>query len=417
MIKLKHLLLENPDTVWYNQKSYSYTTRHNRSAFLVYDDLINKRENYFGYDRDTGKFYSNDADLVREVEKLENASADSVDEPIRWVKSTIKHICDSGNGSSHNDVWDILKDMNRGSRREFPKNRGRFFEVPDDTKPGGTVCIMTFWYDQEMAVKYKDTWDKICGALNLNPKEILYNPGSRVMTYDEFYKTGKQDKPVSIGDSDTFKFKVDDKIRLKGLPTVTGVITHVDSDHTHIDGINYTIEIKKSKYPSGLFRPERSIKLRSSEIELDTSHAPWEPVTASAASVKLDKVIDDKVEEYSEKRGKLHTTGATFTTVEKQNLENEVDSLEIEIKILYDLLNSGEKYYTHNVKSVVATSIQRKLHVKQKEKQDRYSLASQAEKQYGMPIAQIRAKYRNVPLDQLVKKESLYKKLLKSLNG
>ena len=140
-------------------------------------------------------------------------------------------------------------------------------------------------------------------------------------------------------------------------------------------------------------------------------------MAASAASVKLDKVIDDKVEEYSEKRGKLHTTGATFTTVEKQNLENEVDSLEIEIKILYDLLNSGEKYYTHNVKSVVATSIQRKLHVKQKEKQDRYSLASQAEKQYGMPIAQIRAKYRNVPLDQLVKKESLYKKLLKSLNG
>jgi len=42
---------------------------------------------------------------------------------------------------------------------------------------------------------------------------------------------------------------------------------------------------------------------------------------------------------------------------------------------------------------------------------------AQAEKQYGMPIAQIRQKYRNVPLDQLVKKESLYKKLLKALRG
>ena len=72
MIKLKHLLLENPDTVWYNQKSYSYTTRHNRSAFLVYDDLINKRENYFGYDRDTDKFYSNDADVISDVEQLKN---------------------------------------------------------------------------------------------------------------------------------------------------------------------------------------------------------------------------------------------------------------------------------------------------------------------------------------------------------
>jgi uncharacterized protein (DUF2126 family) len=64
-----------------------------------------------------------------------------------------------------------------------------------------------------------------------------------------------------------------------------------------------------------------------------------------------------------------------------------------------------------------STLFSRKLHVKQKEKQDRYSLIAQAEKQYGMPIAQIRQKYRNVPLDQLVKKESLYKKLLKALRS
>jgi hypothetical protein len=131
----------------------------------------------------------------------------------------------------------------------------------------------------------------------------------------------------------------------------------------------------------------------------------------------LEKVIDDKTQEFVEKRGKLHSTGATFTPAEKQNLENEVDSLEIEIKILNDLLNAGIKNYTDNVKSVVATSVQRKLDAKQKEKQDRYSLIAQAEKQYGMPIAQIRQKYRGIPLDQLVKKESLYKKLLKALRG
>jgi hypothetical protein len=50
-----------------------------------------------------------------------------------------------------------------------------------------------------------------------------------------------------------------------------------------------------------------------------------------------------------------------------------------------------------------------------KEKQDRYSLIAQAEKQYGMPIAQIRQKYRNVPLDQLVKKESLMREILRSI--
>ena len=373
MIKLKHLLLENPDTVWYNKNSYSYSTSYNRSAFLVYDDLINKRENYFGYDRNTGKFYSNDADLVREVEKLENASADSVDEPIRWVKSTIKHIRDSGNGSSHNDVWDILKDMNRGSRREFPKNRGRFFEVPDDTKPGGKVCIMTFWYNRADAAKYKNTWDKMCDDLNLNPKEILYNPGSRVMTYDEFYETGKQNKPVD---------KPVDK-------PVSNDVSPFDASY------DYWLNHHRDKVPTG--------------ASDDTV----------AASVKLDKVIEDKKEEHSTLSGKLHSTGQTITKADKQNLENEVDSLDIEIKILYDLLNSGEKYYTHNIKSVVATVVQRKLHAKQKqkekEKQDSYSLIAQAEKQYGMPIAQIRSKYRNVPLDQLVKKESLYKKLLNAL--
>ena len=129
----------------------------------------------------------------------------------------------------------------------------------------------------------------------------------------------------------------------------------------------------------------------------------------------LDKVIDDKTQEFIEKRGKLHTTGAKFTPAEKANLEKEVDSLEIELKILNDLLTAGIKNYTDNVKDVVAKSIQRKLHAMSKEKQDRYSLIAQAEKQYGMPIAQIRQKYRNVPLDQLVKKESLMREILRSI--
>jgi len=410
------------------------------------------------------------------------------------------------------DVWLILELMNRG-RGNQPLNRGRFFEVPDNTKPGGKVCIMTFWYVEEKADKYKDTWDKMCKDLRLNPKEILYNPGSRVMTYDEFYKTGKQDKPVdkpvdkhtSTYDPDTFKvgdkakvigfnvtgvvlsinaakyiklkvtksdvikvpvgsefdfpdyglqldvdkpvstgdsvtFKVGDKIRLKGFPDTNGVITHIGGDNTHIDGNHTTIEITKSTYPFGAFRLGRSIKLRSSDIELDTTNASdntpvWihpddssgpggvVPDDTVAGSARLDKVIKDKKEEHNTLSGELHskkTVGKNDkppTPEEKAALEKEVDSLEIEIKILYDLLNSGEKYYTHNVKSVVATSVQRKLHALEKEKKNRYSLIAQAEKQYGMPIAQIRSKYRNVPLDQLVKKESLYKKLLKALNG
>jgi len=434
MIKLQHLLLENPDTVWYNQNSYSYMTKHNRSAFLVYDDLINKHESYFGYDHTTKKFYSNDDGLVDKVEKLSNAPANN------RITQVIKSLRDGNNGGSHYDVWLILELMNRG-RGNQPLNRGRFFEVPDNTKPGGKVCIMTFWYVEEKADKYKDTWDKMCKDLRLNPKEILYNPGSRVMTYDEFYKTGKQDKPVdkhtSTYDPDTFK--VGDKIRLKGFPDTNGVITHIGGDNTHIDGNHNTIEITKSTYPFGAFRLGRSIKLRSSDIELDTTNASdntpvwihpddssgpggtFGPDDTVAGSAKLDKVIKDKEEEHTKLSGELHSKKAVGknnkprTPEETAALEKEVNGLAFEIAILSDLLNSGEKYYTHNVKDVVATSVQRKLHALEKEKKNRYSLIAQAEKQYGMPIAQIRSKYRNVPLDQLVKKESLYKKLLKAL--
>jgi hypothetical protein len=211
---------------------------------------------------------------------------------------------------------------------------------------------------------------------------------------------------LQLDTSHTTKFKVGDKIRLKGLPDMTGDVTHVDGNHI-------TIEITSSKYSFGAFRQGRALKILASSAELVQPQSD----DTVAASTKIDKVIDDKTQEFVEKRGKLHSTGATFTPAEKQNLEKEVDSLEIEIKILNDLLTSGEKYYTDNVKDVVATSVQRKLDAKQKEKQDRYSLIAQAEKQYGMPIAQIRQKYRNVPLDQLVKKESLYKKLLKALRG
>jgi hypothetical protein len=190
---------------------------------------------------------------------------------------------------------------------------------------------------------------------------------------------------------------VGDKVKYKGYDTY-GEIKFIDKN---------TIIVKINQSDVPLMPVGVSFSFPPSALELDKR----------TQGETIEKVIDDKTQEFVEKRGKLHSTGAAFTPSEKQNLEKEVDSLEIEIKILNDLLNAGIKNYTDNVKDVVAKSIQRKLHAVSKEKQDRYSLIAQAEKQYGMPIAQIRQKYRNVPLDQLVKKESLYKKLLKTLRG
>ena len=217
-------------------------------------------------------------------------------------------------------------------------------------------------------------------------------------TVASFFLDLEPNQPVA-GTKASDSFSVGDKVKVKGMNVYGDVLS-----------INAANNIKLKVTKSDL----RTVPVGS---EFDFPYYGLESDNTVAASAKLDKVIDDKTQEFIEKRGKLHTTGAKFTPAEKANLEKEVDSLEIEIKILNDLLTSGEKYYTDNVKDVVATSVQRKLHANNKEKQDRYSLIAQAEKQYGMPIAQIRQKYRNVPLDQLVKKESLYKKLLKSLRG
>jgi hypothetical protein len=233
-------------------------------------------------------------------------------------------------------------------------------------------------------------------------------------TYDEFYNNNEPKSivkepvkdipnsgiyiPKQQDGGNSVSFKVGDKVKIKSYDTY-GEIKFINGN---------TIIVKITESDAYYLMPVGvSFSFPPSALELDKR----------TQGESLEKVIDDKTQEFVEKRGKLHSTGATFTPAEKQNLENEVDSLEIEIKILNDLLNAGIKNYTDNVKSVVATSVQRKLDAKQKEKQDRYSLIAQAEKQYGMPIAQIRQKYRGIPLDQLVKKESLYKKLLKALRG
>jgi len=488
----RDLLLENPDTVYYKRKTYSYTSPANKCAFLVYKDEKSGKNAIFGYSVVKKDFVCDDSDVLKEVDELDKAPNIKYDDGSReqtnyWAQQGIKKLKSGNDGGGHLQLENILKGIGRFGAYADPLLKGRIFEVYDDkdvvddsdlkiesTIPSGKAIIVTFWdARREKIIKYKDQYEKVIEFNGYDPKECLYEPSLKFYTYTEFYNNDEpksiESKPVqpvvgtkasdsfSVGDkvkvkgmnvagvvlsisaantiklkvnksdlktvpvgsefdfpyyglqldtSHTTKFKVGDKIRLKGLPDITGDVTHVDGNHI-------TIEITSSKYSFGAFRQGRALKILASGAELVQPQSD----DTVAASAKLDKVIDDKTQEFVEKRGKLHSTGATYTPAEKQNLENEVDSLEIEIKILNDLLTSGEKYYTDNVKDVVATSVQRKLDAKQKEKQDRYSLITQAEKQYGMPIAQIRQKYRNVPLDQLVKKESLYKKLLKALRG
>jgi len=496
----RDLLLENPDTVYYKRKTYSYRSPANKCAFLVYKDEKSGKNAIFGYSYEKG-FYCDDPEVLKDVDELSNQPSIKFNDDTNsdnqldyWGQKSINYLKNGNSGGGHLDIENLLKGIGRFGIYADPILKGRIFEVDDakdvvddsDLKiesaiPSGKGIIVTFWDSKrEKIIKYKDQYEKVITFNGYDPKECLYEPSMNFYTYDNFYSDGPSisEKPSQTNTTNTApwstqttgkseNFKVGDKVRLKGLKDVVGDVTHIDGDYV-------TVNITSSKYSLGPFRQGRDIKQLASGMErvqpvagtkasdsfsvgdkvkikgmnvagvvlsvsaantiklkVTKSDLKTVPVGSEfnfpyyglqsddtvAASAKLDKVIDDKTQEFVEKRGKLHSTGATFTPVEKANLEKEVDSLEIEIKILNDLLTSGEKYYTDNVKDVVATSVQRKLHANNKEKQDRYSLVKQAEKQYGMPIAQIRQKYRNVPLDQLVKKESLYKKLLKALRG
>jgi len=421
----RDLLLENPDTVYYKKKTYSYTTPANKCAFLVYKDEKSGKNTVFGYSLIKKDFLCDDPEVLKEVEELDkapdityNGTRDQFD---YWAQKGLRQLKTGNNGGGHLQLENLLKGIGRFGQYDDPLLKGRIFEVDDPktttddsnlmietTIPSDKAIIVSFWsYNLSKLMPYKKQYEYAIDFNGYNPKEVLYEPGSKIYTYNELYaieepkkepepRTTTTSQSTDSGEASKY-FKVGDKIKVKGMKTSGDVLS--------VDGNNVTIKITDTDVQGVDVGSQRTFY-----------YGFLEPDTKSISN-SLEKVIDDKTQEFVEKRGKLHTTGAAFTPAEKANLEREVDSLEIELKILNDLLNNGVKTYTDNVKNVVATSVQRKLHAKEKEKQDRYSLIAQAEKQYGMPIAQIRQKYRGIPLDQLVKKESLYKKLLKALLG
>jgi hypothetical protein len=436
------ILRENPDTVSFDKKFYRYTTPANRCAFFIYEDVVGNKKSLFGYSDKKKEFYSDDSDVLKYIERLEDGEqikinyGDDIDDEKRLQyhsQQNIKKLKSGNTGGGHLELENVLKGTGRMNEYADPIMKGRIFEVdkvsgkPSDnldvklhnliesTIPSDKAIIVTFWdYYKNRITPYKKQYEEIIKFCGYNPEECIYEIGSKKMSYNELYDIEEPNKKTphqSIqpdGSNDRLKygleadkyFKVGDSVKFQNSD-IRAVVVDID---------DIILKLKITDNNSG--QGDGSIYSVGSELNY-----PFWRVDKLEQRSELEKVIDDKTQEYIEKRGKVHTLGATLTSSEKQNLENEVDALEIEVNILNDLLTSGEKFYNDNVKSVVNTSVQRKLHAKQKEKQDRYSLIAQAEKQYGMPIAQIRQKYRNVPLDQLVKKESLYKKLLKALRS
>ena len=207
----RDLLLENPDTVYYKRKTYSYRSPANKCAFLVYKDEKSGKNTIFGYSVVKKDFVCDDSDVLKELKELEDGEeikprgGFEYDDNLKyWAQKGIKRLKASSNGGGHLDLENILKGLGRMSQYADPLLKGRIFEVYDakdvvddsdlkieSTIPSGKAIIVTFWDSKrDKIIKYKDQYDKVIGFNGYDPKECLYEPSMNFYTYDNFYNNG-----------------------------------------------------------------------------------------------------------------------------------------------------------------------------------------------------------------------------------
>ena len=405
MISLR-LLLENPDTLSYQNKNYNYTTPFNRSAFFVYKDKKTRGEELFGYSAEKKEFYSSVPDVLKDIDELKNKDvklvndliADDEERDLYWAKNGIERLGQSNNGGGHLSLENILKGLGRGD--DDPIMRGRIFKV-DDGK-----IVVTFWdWKKEKITKYKKYIDQAIEFNGYKPTDCLYEHGSSIVPYDIFYSSEKPViKPNLDVDLSTPKpvaepIKVGDIVSLTGMGELRAQVVSMKFG---VRNVYASLKITKSDRP-GMPVGEKF----NWPVELLTK--------VKEEGEDIQKMYDDKMDAFVTKSGELHTKGARITPQEKENLQREVDTLELETKKLKMFIDSGITVLTPERKTELETYVNHELKKKHAEKKDAYSLVKQAEKQYGMPIAQIRQKYRGVPLDQLIKKETKLMEILKKL--
>jgi len=402
------LLTENPDTVKYKGNFYRYTSSKNRSAFFVYRDRNNNKETLFGYSAIKKEFFSSDDDVIVKLKEYEqNPNSPSGGVYVDYDYYDLKQFYNEDRGGGHSDLERVLSAL--GISYNEPE-RGRLFEIDDG---GIKVVICTFWNGKNDVLKYMSFWEQAIEFNGYNPKDIIYEPYKNFMTYEQFVDPNYRYVPTELKLRNGSMAKVGDRLIYLSYSTdpnhpnnpevILKKITDDEEGTVEVvkrDPNDYEFKVGDTTRASGRYLIPVSSRTLSPEEQVED----------------IKTVIDNKTSEFVEKRASLHTTGARLTPAEKQNLENEVDKLEIEIKGLKYLLdNSSLTKMTSDAKYFLQKFIDHEMAKKHAEKKDAYSLIKQAEKQYNMPIAQLRQKYRGVPLDQLVKKESLYRKIMKQM--
>ena len=134
----RDLLLENPDTVYYKKKTYSYRSPANKCAFLVYKDEKSGKNAIFGYSLVKKDFYCDDPEVLKDVDELSkqpslklDTNKNSEDQLNYWGQRAITNLKNSNSGGGHLDIENLLKGIGRFGFYADPLLKGRIFEVDD----------------------------------------------------------------------------------------------------------------------------------------------------------------------------------------------------------------------------------------------------------------------------------------------
>jgi hypothetical protein len=327
------LLTENPDTVKYKGNFYRYTSSKNRSAFFVYRDRNNNKETLFGYSAIKKEFFSSDDDVIVKLKEYEqNPNSPSGGVYVDYDYYDLKQFYNEDRGGGHSDLERVLSAL--GISYNEPE-RGRLFEIDDG---GIKVVICTFWNGKNDVLKYMSFWEQAIEFNGYNPKDIIYEPYKNFMTYEQFVDPNYRYVPTELKLRNGSMAKVGDRLIYLSYSTdpnhpnnpevILKKITDDEEGTVEVvkrDPNDYEFKVGDTTRASGRYLIPVSSRTLSPEEQVED----------------IKTVIDNKTSEFVEKRASLHTTGARLTPAEKQNLENEVDKLEIEIKGLKYLLDNS----------------------------------------------------------------------------
>ena len=238
MIKLKNLLTEAPDNLYFNDKSYNYDEPYNRSSFFTYPDLKDNVQGWFGFSDITKKFFCDRQSVLDDMDSL-LANTDpnvvlTTGDDVEYFKNTVQRMKNYHCGGSHSVLNSLLRMLKR-SEYGVTKNRARLFEVPD--KNGKNIFIASFWSNKDSVIKDKTAWDACIKANNVNPEEILYEISNIKMTYNEAYG-------ITSPDASAIQQKVESEIE-KEILKKNEELTKNKSD-LHTKGVVLTIGEKEA---------------------------------------------------------------------------------------------------------------------------------------------------------------------------